>query len=55
MTGTNTITAHAPSANFVIAMTTVTTAVVIAPSPLISRPWRHPGSRSRRWRLAMPA
>ena len=55
ITGTNTITAHAPSANFVIAITTVTTAVVIAPKPLIRRPWRQPGSRSLRWRLAIPA
>ena len=55
ITGTNTITAHAPCANFVTAITTVTTAVVTAPSPLIARPWRQPGSRRRRWRLAMPA
>ncbi len=38
MMGTNSITAQAPSANFVAAITTVTTAVVIAPSPLMNRP-----------------
>ena len=48
MIGTNSITAHAPSRNFVAAITIVTTAVVSAPSPLITRPWRHPCSRSRR-------
>ncbi len=54
-TGTSTITAHAPSVNFVIEMTTSTTAVATAPSPLITRPSFQPGSRSRRWRLAIPA
>jgi hypothetical protein len=55
MTGTKIITAQAPCVNFVIAMTTVTSAVVTAPSPLIRSPCRHPCSRSRRWRLAIPA
>ena len=49
------MTAQAPWVNFVTAITTVTTAVVIAPRPLIARPTRHPGSRSLRWRLDIPA
>ena len=54
-TGTSTMTAHAPSANFVIEMTTSTTAVATAPAPLITRPSFQPGSRSLRWRFAIPA
>ena len=55
ITGTNNITAHAPYLNFVYAMMTVTIAVVSAPSPLISKPWVHPGSLSRMCRRAIPA
>ena len=55
MMGTNSITAHAPSLNFVMAITASTIAVVTAPSPLIRSPRRHPGSRMRRCRFAIPA
>ena len=59
MTGTNNRTSHAPPNcprgwNFTMAMMTATTAVQIAPKPLIARPSRHPGSLIRRWRLAIP-
>ncbi|GIU98970.1 MAG: hypothetical protein KatS3mg014_0586 [Actinomycetota bacterium] len=53
--GTKSSTAHAPWVNFVTAMTSATTAVVAAPTALMARPCRHPGSRSTRWCLAIPA
>ncbi len=55
MTGTNTMITQAPCVNLVIAITTVTTAVVTAPRPLIAQavpPSRLP---ELRWCLAMPA
>jgi hypothetical protein len=55
MTGTSTATSHAPWVNLVTAMTTSTAADRNAPAPLIIRPRRHAGSRSRKWCRAMPA
>ncbi len=37
---------QAPSLNFVAAITTVITAVTMAPNPLIASPFFQPGSRS---------
>ena len=49
------MTAHAPSANFVIEITTRTIAVATAPAPLISEAELPPGLAQPRWRLAIPA
>ena len=46
---------QAPCVNLVMTMTTSTTSDRTAPTPLMNKPLRQCGSRSRRWCLAMPA
>ena len=53
--GTTTTTSHAPSANFAAAKMSVTIAVAMAPTPLIARLRRQPGSRVRRQWTTMPS
>ena len=53
--GTSTITSHEPWKKLLLPTTSATTAVVSAPSPLIARPARQPGSRRRHQRTSMPA
>ena len=52
--GASTITSHAPERNLVLATITTITAVVPAPSPLISRPARQPFSRRFHQRTTIP-
>ncbi len=54
MIGMATITIHAPWVNFTDAMTTSTTAVVVAPMPLTMAERSQPRSRSRSHRRTMP-
>ena len=53
--GTRTITSHEPWRKLLVPTTSATTAVMSAPSPLIARPRRQPGSRRRHQRTSMPA
>ena len=52
--GASTITSQAPERNFVLATMTTITAVVAAPSPLISRPACQPFSRRLHQRTTIP-